>query len=178
MRMNTDQAAQRGIELLNELLAARSAIDGVPRSPIGVIGPKEGNDQLARDVGEVAMFIFGAQMAIPLMERLTTIGRTLEAQGAIKVDFGDAFAPKALDHLQNAAPTESCWTEFREGEDWFAGRVIWLWEASWKEPRLAIADEEEGAVWHYAKCQGIVGECGEVFPTHCFSSVPPRPPKP
>lgn len=31
--LTTDQTAQRGIELLNELLASKSAVDGVPRSP-------------------------------------------------------------------------------------------------------------------------------------------------
>lgn len=97
--MNTDQAAQRGIELLNELLAARSDVDGVPRSPIGVIGPKEGNDQLAKDVHEVAMLIFAAQQAVPLMLRLADIGRDLEEKGAIKVEHGDSFATQALDHL-------------------------------------------------------------------------------
>lgn len=103
--LTTDQAAQRGIELLNELLAAKSAGDGVPRSPIGVVGPKKGYDQFARDAQEVAMLVFAAQQAIPLMERLAEIGRALEAHGAIKVDYGDSFAQKALDHLQAALPT-------------------------------------------------------------------------
>ena len=101
-RMTTDQAAQRGIELLNDLLATKSAADGVPRSPIGVIGPKDGYDQVSKDVQEVVMLIFAAQLAVPLMERLADLGRKLEAQGAIKVDHGDSFAEKALDHLQAA----------------------------------------------------------------------------
>lgn len=103
--MTTDQAAQRGIQLLNELLAAKSDADGVPRSPIGVIGPKDGCDQFAKDVHEVAMLIFTAQQAVPLMLRLADIGRELEAQGAIKVEHGDSFATKALDHLHVAVPS-------------------------------------------------------------------------
>ncbi|MBG6083103.1 hypothetical protein [Rubrivivax gelatinosus] len=102
-RLTTDQAAQRGIELLNELLAAKSAGDGVPRSPIGVIGPKEGHDQLARDVQEVALLIFAAQQSIPLMESLTDLGRSLEARGVIKVDYSDSYAQKALEYLKEAA---------------------------------------------------------------------------
>ena len=98
--MSTDQAAERGIELLNELLAFKSAADGVPRSPIGVVGPKDGYDQFAQDVQAVALFIFAAQQAIPLMERLIDSGRALEANGAIKVEYSESFALKALDHLQ------------------------------------------------------------------------------
>ncbi len=98
-RMTTDIAAQRGIELLNELLSMKSAHDGVPRSAIGLIGPKEGNDQFAQDVQEVAMLIFAAKIAGPLMERLAAAGRSFEEQGLIKVDYSDSFAEKALDHL-------------------------------------------------------------------------------
>lgn len=99
MPKTTDDAAKRGIELLNELLAAKSQHDGVPRSPIGVLGPKSGYDQFAQDAQEVAMLIFAAQLAIPLMERLTAIGRALEADGVIVVDHGESYASKALDHL-------------------------------------------------------------------------------
>lgn len=65
--MTTDQAVQRGIELLNELMATKSISDGVPRSPIGIFGPNEGNDPVAQDVMQVAMMIFAAKEAIPLM---------------------------------------------------------------------------------------------------------------
>jgi hypothetical protein len=43
-RMTTNQSVERGLELLSELLAMKSKVDGVPRSPVGVIGPKEGYD--------------------------------------------------------------------------------------------------------------------------------------
>lgn len=105
MQMTTDQAATRSIELLNELLAMKSREDGVPRSAIGVIGPKEGYDQLAKDVQEIAMFVFAAQKAIPLMLRLAEAGRTLEARGAIQVDHHESFALKALDHFQASIAT-------------------------------------------------------------------------
>lgn len=102
-RWDTDQTAARGIELLEELLALKSREDGVPRSAIGVIGPKEGNDRLAQDVQQLAMLIFAAQRAIPLMERLADIGRAMEAKSTIVVDHGESFAQKALDHLQALA---------------------------------------------------------------------------
>lgn len=105
-KMTTDLAAQRGIELLNELLAMKSMQDGVPRSQIGVIGPKEGNDVFAQDVQEVAMLIFTAQQAVPLMGRLAAAGRQMQEQGLIEVDCGDSFAEKALIHLLTKATAD------------------------------------------------------------------------
>lgn len=97
--LTTDQAAARGLELLNELIAFKSREDGVPRSAIGVIGPKDGYDQFAKDVQEVAMLLFAAQQAVPLMARLADYGRTLHVRGCIAVDLGDCYAAKALDHI-------------------------------------------------------------------------------
>lgn len=100
--MTTDQAAARGIELLNELLAFKSREDGLFRSPIGVLGPKEGYDQYAKDVQEVAMLVFAAQQAVPLMMRLGDLGRNLEARASLSVDHGESYAAKALEHLTQA----------------------------------------------------------------------------
>lgn len=100
--LTTDLAAARGIELLNELLAFKSREDGVPRSAIGVLGPKEGYDQFAKDVQEVAMLIFAAQQAITLMARLADLGRSLEAGGLLAVEHGESYAVKALDRLSQS----------------------------------------------------------------------------
>ncbi len=103
--MTTAEAAGRAIELLNELVALKSRDDGVPRSPIGVLGPKEGNDKFAQDVQEVALLIFAAQQAVPLMIRLADVGRALEERALLSVDHGDSYAEKALEYLtqQSAA---------------------------------------------------------------------------
>ena len=103
-RMNTSQSVERGLELLSELLALKSKQDGVPRSALNVIGPKEGYDEFALEVQEIAMLIMAAGKAIPLMDRLAETGRSLELKGLIQVDYGDSYANKALDHLLQTAP--------------------------------------------------------------------------
>lgn len=100
--LTTDQATARGIELLNELIALKSREDGVPRSAIGVIGPNDGYDQFAKDVQEVAMLLFAAQQALPLILRLADYGRYLESQGSLTVDHGDSYAIKTLDFIVKA----------------------------------------------------------------------------
>lgn len=97
--MTTDQAATRGLELLSELLAFKSREDGVPRSAVGMLGPKEGYDQFAKDVQEVALLILAAQQAVPLMSRLADVGRSLEDGGKLTVAYGESYSVKALDHL-------------------------------------------------------------------------------
>ena len=101
--MNTSESVQRGLELLSELLALKSKQDGVPRSAMNVIGPKEGYDEFAREVQEIAMLIMAAGNAIPLMDRLAEAGRSLELKGLVQVDYGDSYADKALDHLLQTA---------------------------------------------------------------------------
>lgn len=100
----TDTEVLKAIGLLNELLSLKSKQDGVPRAAIGVLGPKEGCDEVSSDVQSAAMLLFAARQAIPLMERLADIGRRLHDQGVIEVDFDESFADKALAHLQSLLP--------------------------------------------------------------------------
>jgi len=74
------------------------------------------------------------------------------------------------------AQEKTVWVEFDDGEMWFAGVILWLWEASWDAPRLAIADQDDAGNWLYENCRGVVGECGETYPTHCSVPVVPLPP--
>lgn len=103
--MNTGESVQRGLELLSELLALKSKQDGVPRSALNEFGPKEGYDEFAQEVQEIAMLVMAAGLAIPLMDRLAEVGRSLELKGLIQVGYGDSYADKALDHLLQAAPS-------------------------------------------------------------------------
>ncbi|WP_432262966.1 hypothetical protein [Cupriavidus sp. TMH.W2] len=72
--------------------------------------------------------------------------------------------------------TEPVWEAFDPAACWWAGAVLWLWEASWAAPRLAVADEDEGGEWHYAR-GGRVGAGGAPSPTHCSVPVAPLPPQ-
>ncbi|CAM3650479.1 hypothetical protein BOFL111202_17205 [Bordetella flabilis] len=67
------------------------------------------------------------------------------------------------------------WREFDDGEEWFAGRVLWVWAPTWEKPRLAIADSGDDFEWFYqggAKLEDARSE----YPTHCCDPEPPAPP--
>ncbi|KGH23568.1 hypothetical protein [Comamonas thiooxydans] len=89
--------AVRGISLLNELLALKSIQDGVQRAPIGVFGHM---DAFSRDVHEVGMFMQSAALAMPLLQQLSDLGRTLEARGDVKVNYGETYAASAISYLR------------------------------------------------------------------------------
>lgn len=93
------------------------------------------------------------------------------------IDAQRLAAIVASSKTQNVGPEEPVWVEFDDGDMWYAGAILWLWEASWKGPRLAVADEDDCGEWHYERCGGTVGECGETYPTHCCRPIVPRPPK-
>lgn len=99
MPMTTDDTTKRAIELLNELLTLKSERDGIQRPLVGVLGPAHFQDQFGRDVQEVATLMFAAREAVPLMQRLSAIGRSLAADGSFTVEFNESYASKALDHL-------------------------------------------------------------------------------
>jgi len=56
------------------------------------------------------------------------------------------------------------------------GDIVWLWEASWRVPRLAVADDNGGSEWHY-ECGAKVGADGERYPTHYSAPIAPQPPR-
>lgn len=74
------------------------------------------------------------------------------------------------------SPAPSTWQPFDPGEEWFAERALWVWEASWPDPRLAIAmDDDDMGEWAYTN--GVkIGSAGEPEPTHfCEPNIPTMP---
>ncbi|MBN3761102.1 hypothetical protein [Burkholderia sp. Ac-20365] len=75
---------------------------------------------------------------------------------------------------------EVIWREFDDGEEWFAGRPLWVWARSWKRPRLVVGSIEDGCEceWAYTTGEKLGGEADfeEEFPTHCSDPFSPPPP--
>lgn len=89
--------AQRGIELLNELIALQTTMDGVQRASIGEFGHM---DDYSRRVHEIGFFMQSAALAMPVIQQLNDLGRTLSELGHVKVDYGDTYADRALQFLR------------------------------------------------------------------------------
>lgn len=85
--------------------------------------------------------------------------------------------------MNPSSDAASSWEPFDDGEKWWAGAVLWLWNPAWEEPRLAIADPEEPGDWLYANgshsyAHGVtVGAAGEPWPTHCCRPMAPLAPQ-
>lgn len=70
---------------------------------------------------------------------------------------------------------EGNWREFHQGEEWFAGRALWVWALSWEKPRLVMADHGDDFDWFYESGPKLEDASWE-FPTHCCDPTPPTPP--
>lgn len=71
------------------------------------------------------------------------------------------------------------WRDFKHGEEWWAGRVLWVWCDSWKEPRLVLANPNDGHEfeWTYLKDGSQIEDDDGEYPTHCCEPNVPVPPK-
>ena len=98
--------AQRGIELLNELIALQTRKDGIPRAPIGVFGHM---DDYSRRLHVIGFFMQSAALAMPALQQLNDLGRALEERGQVKMDFCHTYADSALHYLtqQVQSPKET-----------------------------------------------------------------------
>lgn len=90
---------ERGVELLVLCQQLQSEKDGVSRPAPGEIDKTKTLDQFARDIGQAVTNMTALHKLMPMMLRLAELGRKLEADGKVKVDYGDDYSLAALDFV-------------------------------------------------------------------------------
>lgn len=93
------QQVEKGIELLQLCADLQSEKDGIDRPKINQIDPTKTLDQFARDIQTAATNMSALNKLFPLLNDLSELGRKLEADGKITVDYGDSFADAALNYV-------------------------------------------------------------------------------
>ncbi|WP_246174742.1 MULTISPECIES: hypothetical protein [Pandoraea] len=93
MILNHTMEIERGIQLLALCQALKIEKDGVDRPAPQTI------DQFARDINAASKNMSALYKLIPQMHRLAELGRRLEADGKLKVDYGDDYSTAALDFV-------------------------------------------------------------------------------
>ncbi|WP_323025760.1 hypothetical protein [Castellaniella sp.] len=93
------QAIERGVALLEQCQRLQSEKDGVDRPAPGVIDKTKTLDQFAQDVSEAITYMTALYRLMPMGLRLGALGRELERQGKIKLDYGDDYAQAALEYV-------------------------------------------------------------------------------
>lgn len=96
MNENYKQQIERGVELLVLCQQLQSEKDGISRPAPGVVDKSKTNDQFAQDIGQAVTNMKALCKLIPQMQQLGDLGRKLEAEGEIEVDYGDDYADAAL----------------------------------------------------------------------------------
>jgi len=92
-------AVEKGIELLKLCSQLQTDKDGVNRPEPGVVDKTKTPDQFAKDINESITYMSSLYKLLPMMEQLSKLGRTLESEGKISVDFGEEFDSAALKYV-------------------------------------------------------------------------------
>ncbi|MGC0155230.1 hypothetical protein ACPRNU_22450 [Chromobacterium vaccinii] len=91
-----EQQIERGIELLKLCQKLQSEADGVDRPDPFVINKTKTLDQFAQDIGTAITNMSALYKFFPMSLRLAELGRKLEAEGKVEVDFGGDYAEAAV----------------------------------------------------------------------------------
>ncbi len=103
--MSLKEQIEKGVELLALCQKLQSEKDGVDRPDLHVIDKSKTLDKFAMDISATSNLLHSLYTLIPMMDSLSNLGRELEKDEKIKVDFGDDYSKLALDYLisQNGA---------------------------------------------------------------------------
>ena len=99
MGMSYEDEIARGIEILEQCLSLQSEKDGVARPQLNAIDKSKTLDQFAKDVNMTAVWLSNLYKLIPLRMDLSVLGRKLEKDGKIQVEYGGDYSRIALDFL-------------------------------------------------------------------------------
>ncbi len=90
----------RGLELLKLCQQLQSEKDGVNRPEPFVIDKTKTLDQFAMDIGTACTNMVALHKLIPMMLQLTELGRKLEAEKKLTVDYGDDYSIAAIKFIR------------------------------------------------------------------------------
>lgn len=90
---------ERGVELLKLCQTLQSEKDGIDRPELHVIDKTKTLDQFARDISKSATWMSSLYKLVPMMDDLAKLGRKLESEGRISVDYGEDYSEAALNYL-------------------------------------------------------------------------------
>jgi hypothetical protein len=90
---------ERGIELLTLCQHLQCEKDGVDRPEPGVIDKTKTLDDFARDIHRSITYMASLYKLLPMSSELAALGRALELQGEIKLDYGEDYSRAALGYI-------------------------------------------------------------------------------
>ncbi|MFM0397264.1 hypothetical protein [Paraburkholderia phytofirmans] len=97
--MNHTAEINRGFELLALCQTLQSEKDGVERPAPFAIDKSKTLDQFAKDINAAITNMVSLHKLIPQMLRLAELGRKLEADGKISVEYSDHYSTAALNFV-------------------------------------------------------------------------------
>ncbi|MBL0710987.1 MAG: hypothetical protein JJV99_08255 [Colwellia sp.] len=97
--MDWKKQIESGVELLELCNELQTEKDGVNRPKLFKTDKSKTLDKFAMDVSQAATNMNSLYMLFPMMNDLAELGRKLESEGKIEVDYGDSLSRAALNYL-------------------------------------------------------------------------------
>lgn len=94
---------ERGTEILNLAIRLQSEKDGVCRPLVGEFNKTKQLDALSSDADAVSTHLALMMQLSVQAERLSALGKRLEAAGEISLQWGDSYSQAALTYLEGLA---------------------------------------------------------------------------
>ncbi|CAK3965570.1 conserved hypothetical protein [Vibrio crassostreae] len=95
------QEIEKGVELLWLCQQLQSEKDGIDRPAHFQIDKSKTLDQFAQGVSRSVTNMTALYKLFPIEGRLSNLGRKLEKQGLIEVNYGDSYAESALAYFES-----------------------------------------------------------------------------
>lgn len=90
---------EKGVELLKLCHRLQTEKDGVDRPAPLAIDKSKALDEFTRSVNESITYMVALYRLLPMDDRLSELGRKLEADGKITVNYGGDYSEAALNYL-------------------------------------------------------------------------------
>lgn len=97
--MSRNEVVEQGIELLKLCHKLQSEKDGVARPEPFVIDKSKTLDTFGREISQSITYMASLRKLLPMEDKLVALGRKLEAEGKINVDYGNDYAAGAVDFI-------------------------------------------------------------------------------
>lgn len=99
MEEQTKNQVLRGVELLWQCLELQSAKDGIDRPGKNCFDKTKTVDSFTQDIIDAALHMHSLLEIHPIMDKLVFLGKKLEADGKIKLDYSDSYPEAVMTYL-------------------------------------------------------------------------------
>lgn len=103
MENTAKKAFEIGTNILNLAIKLQSEKDGISRLLVGEMDKTKQVDELSKNADDVSAYLAMSIQTSEQSQRLSKLGKKLEAEGLVTMNWGDSYSQTALNYLEDLA---------------------------------------------------------------------------